>query len=140
MSADVARGHGGDGGGKGTRKPNLGGRRAGRLHTRQETRNLGLKAIIDKSGPVLIRFEFGNRETLMPLGEHAVHWANYLGELVRELLLHHPFLRQVPPEQKAGVMERIGTQFDMRSHIESDHWPLIYAAIQQHLRWQEGCS
>nr|GFB83218.1 hypothetical protein [Tanacetum cinerariifolium] len=57
----VARGHGGDGGGddrpppyqvptgcggclgnrgKGTRKPNLGSRRAGRLHTRQETRNL----------------------------------------------------------------------------------------------------
>nr|GFB52747.1 hypothetical protein [Tanacetum cinerariifolium] len=30
--------------GKGTRKPNLGGRRGGRLHTRQETRNLGLKA------------------------------------------------------------------------------------------------
>ncbi|GJY46688.1 hypothetical protein Tco_0435751 [Tanacetum coccineum] len=72
MSADVARGHGGDGGGddrpppyqvptgcggclgnrgKGTRKPNLGGRRAGRPHTRQETRNLGLKAITDKSGP-----------------------------------------------------------------------------------------
>nr|GFB26842.1 hypothetical protein [Tanacetum cinerariifolium] len=76
MSADVARGHDGDGGGddrpppyqvptgwrgclgnrcKGTRKPNLGGRRAGRLHTRQETRNLGLKAIMDKSGPVPIR-------------------------------------------------------------------------------------
>ncbi|GJX30536.1 gag-pol polyprotein [Tanacetum coccineum] len=60
MSADVARGHGGDGGGddrppshhiptgcggcfanrgKGTRKANLGGRKAGRLHTRQETRS-----------------------------------------------------------------------------------------------------
>ncbi|GJX54467.1 hypothetical protein Tco_0282836 [Tanacetum coccineum] len=93
MSADVARGHGGDGGGddrKGTRKPNLGGRRAGRQHTRQETRNLGLKAITDKSGPVPIRFKFGDRETLMPLGEHAAHWANYLGELVRELPLHHP--------------------------------------------------
>ncbi|GJT13047.1 hypothetical protein Tco_0860089 [Tanacetum coccineum] len=72
MSADVARGHGGDGGGddrpppyqaptgcggclgnrgKGTRKPNLGGRRAGRLHTRQETWNLWLKAITDKMAP-----------------------------------------------------------------------------------------
>ncbi|GJY68129.1 hypothetical protein Tco_0471111, partial [Tanacetum coccineum] len=61
MSADVARGHGSDGGGddrppphqiptgcggclgnrgKGTRKPNLGGKRAGRQHTRQETQNL----------------------------------------------------------------------------------------------------
>nr|GEU78591.1 reverse transcriptase domain-containing protein [Tanacetum cinerariifolium] len=80
MSADVARGHGGDGGTddrplayqlptgcKGTRKPNLGGRRAGMLHTRQETQNLGLKAITDKSGSVPIRFEVDDRETLMPL-------------------------------------------------------------------------
>ncbi|GJU49763.1 hypothetical protein Tco_1219318 [Tanacetum coccineum] len=73
MSTDVARGHGGDGGGddrppshhiptgcggcfanrgKGTRKANLGGRKAGRLHTRQETRNLGLKKITDDKGPV----------------------------------------------------------------------------------------
>nr|GEX80087.1 hypothetical protein [Tanacetum cinerariifolium] len=80
MSVDVARGHDGDGGGddrplpyevptscggclgnrgKGTRKPNLGGRRASRLHTRQETQNLGLKAITDKSGPVLIRTLLG---------------------------------------------------------------------------------
>ncbi|GJY41159.1 reverse transcriptase domain-containing protein [Tanacetum coccineum] len=155
MSADVARGHGGDGGGddrpppyqiptgcggclgnrgKGTRKPNLGGRRAGRLHTRQETRNLGLKAITDKSGPVPIRFEFGDRETLMPLGDHAAHWANYLGELVRELPLHYPSWRQMPPERKAGVVAKIGTQFDLRPHMESDRWPQIYTGIQQHLQ------
>ncbi|GKC14345.1 hypothetical protein Tco_1011127, partial [Tanacetum coccineum] len=110
---DVARGHGGDAGGddrpppyqiptgcggylgnrgKGTRKPNLGGRRAGRLHTRQETWNLELKSITDKSGPVPIRFDLDDRETLMPLGDHAAHWANYLGELVREL----PSLTCVP--------------------------------------------
>ncbi|GJY59762.1 hypothetical protein Tco_0459654 [Tanacetum coccineum] len=73
MSADVARGHGDDGGGddhppphqiptgcggclgnrgKGSQKPNFGGRRAGRMHTRQETRNLELKSITDKNGPV----------------------------------------------------------------------------------------
>ncbi|GKF40635.1 hypothetical protein Tco_0123977, partial [Tanacetum coccineum] len=111
MSADVARGHGGDDGGddrKGTRKPNLGGRRAGRMHTRQETRNLGLKAITDKNGPIPILFEFGDRETLMPLGDHAAHWANYLGELVRELSLHYPSWRQMPPKQKVGVVSKIG--------------------------------
>ncbi|GJX71034.1 hypothetical protein Tco_0308205 [Tanacetum coccineum] len=68
MSADVARSHGGDGGGedrppshnvptgcmgcfvnrgKGKRKPNLGGRAAGRLNTRDKTRNLALKEITD---------------------------------------------------------------------------------------------
>nr|GEW45976.1 hypothetical protein [Tanacetum cinerariifolium] len=129
MSADVARGHGGDGGGddrplpykvatgcggclgnqgKGTRKTNLGGRRAGMLYTCQETRNLRLKAITDKRGPVPIRFEVDDRETLMPLGDHAAHWANYLGELVRELPLHYPSWRQMPPDQKARVVAKIG--------------------------------
>ncbi|GJW65271.1 hypothetical protein Tco_0117155 [Tanacetum coccineum] len=43
--------------GKGTRKPQFGGphRRAGMQHTCQETRNLRLKAIMDKSGPVTIQ-------------------------------------------------------------------------------------
>nr|GEW64714.1 hypothetical protein [Tanacetum cinerariifolium] len=98
--ADVAWGHGGGDDdrppsyqiptSKGTQKSNLGGRRAGRMHTRHETYNLGLKAITDKNSPVPIRFEFGDRETLMPLGDHAAHWANYLEELVREFSLHNP--------------------------------------------------
>nr|GEY86751.1 hypothetical protein [Tanacetum cinerariifolium] len=137
MSADVARGHGGDGGGddrKGTRKPNLGGKRAGRLHTLQETRNLGLKAITNKSGRVPIWFEVDDRETLMPLGDHAAHWANYLGDLVRELPLHYRSWRQMPPERKAGVVAKIETQFDLRPHMESDRWPQINAGIQQHLQ------
>ncbi|GJR62725.1 hypothetical protein Tco_1504887 [Tanacetum coccineum] len=93
MSADVARGHGGDGGSddcKGTRKPNLGGRRAGMMRPRQETWNLS---------------------------DHTTHWANYLGELVRELPLYHPSWRQVEPKQKAGAVAMIGTQFDLRIHI-----------------------
>nr|GEY15828.1 hypothetical protein [Tanacetum cinerariifolium] len=139
MSSNVARGHGGDGGGDDRPHPYqmpigcgscLGGRRVGRLHTRQETRNLKLKAITDKIGPVPIWFEFGDRETLMPLGDHAAHWANYLGELVREFLLHYPSWRQMPSERKAVVM----TQFDLYPHMKSDRWPQIYAAIQQHLQ------
>ncbi|GJV69211.1 hypothetical protein Tco_1484720 [Tanacetum coccineum] len=70
----------------------------------------------------------------MPLGDHAAQWDNYLGELVREFPLHHPSWRQVPPEQKAGVVAKIGTQFDLRTHMESDRWPKIYAGIQQHLQ------
>ncbi|GJW14735.1 hypothetical protein Tco_0018868 [Tanacetum coccineum] len=67
MSADVARSHGGDGGGedrppphhvpsgKGKRKPNLGGRAAGRLNTRDKTRNLSLKEVTDKKALSQIR-------------------------------------------------------------------------------------
>nr|GEY11336.1 hypothetical protein [Tanacetum cinerariifolium] len=86
------------------------------LHTRylpvariaKVTENLRLKAMTDKNGPVLIRFEFDDRETLMPLGDHAPHWANYLRELVREFPLHYPSWRQIPPERKAGVVAKIG--------------------------------
>nr|GEY14299.1 DNA-binding pseudobarrel domain-containing protein [Tanacetum cinerariifolium] len=107
MSADVAWGHGGDGGGddrKGTRKPNLGGRKAGRLHTRQETRNLGLKKITDDKGSVPIRFEWDDKKTLMPLGEHASHWSNYLGELIREMPLYYPSWQKVSTERKIGIL------------------------------------
>ncbi|GJW39589.1 hypothetical protein Tco_0065434 [Tanacetum coccineum] len=45
---------------------------------------------------------------MMPLNEHAAHWVNYLRELIRKLPLHHLSWRQVPPEQKARVVERIG--------------------------------
>ncbi|GJZ08905.1 hypothetical protein Tco_0543188 [Tanacetum coccineum] len=54
--------------------------------------------------------------------------------LVWELPLHYPSWRQMPPERKAGVVAKIGTQFDLRPHMESDRWPQIYAGIQQHLQ------
>ncbi|GJX01469.1 retrotransposon protein, putative, ty3-gypsy subclass [Tanacetum coccineum] len=130
MSAYVARGHGSDGGGddrppthhiptgcggcfvnrgKGTRKPNLGGRKAGRLHTRRETWNLGLKKITDNKGP-------------------------YLGELIREMPLYYPSWRQVPTERKAAILAKIGTQFDLTPHMQSQRWADINAGIQQHLQ------
>ncbi|GKB82940.1 hypothetical protein Tco_0949835 [Tanacetum coccineum] len=63
VCSNVARGPDGDGGGdnyppshtipigcqgKGTQKPNWGGRKAGRLDTRGQTRNLGLRRIMDQ--------------------------------------------------------------------------------------------
>ncbi|GJS82568.1 retrotransposon protein, putative, ty3-gypsy subclass [Tanacetum coccineum] len=150
MSADVARGHGGDGGGndrppthhiptgcggcfvnrgKGTRKPNLGGRKAGRLHTRQETRNLRLKKITDDKGPVPIRFEWDDKKTMMPLGDHASHWSNYLGELIKEMPLYYPSWKKVPAKRKATI-----TQFDLKPHMQSQRWTDINASIQQHLQ------
>nr|GEX40317.1 ribonuclease H-like domain-containing protein [Tanacetum cinerariifolium] len=137
MSADVARGHGGDGGGddrKGIQKPNLGGRKAGRLHTRQETRNLGLKKITDDKGPVPIRFEWDDKKTLMPLGDHSSHWSNYLGELIREMPLYYPSWQKVLAERKATILTKIGTQFDLTPHMQSRRWTDINAGIQQHLQ------
>ncbi|GJW60710.1 hypothetical protein Tco_0110045 [Tanacetum coccineum] len=76
-SADVARSHGGDGGGEdrpplphvptgcggcfinqGKQKPNFGGREAGRLNTRDKTRNLSLKEIAEAKGPFSSPFDW----------------------------------------------------------------------------------
>ncbi|GJR17965.1 retrotransposon protein, putative, ty3-gypsy subclass [Tanacetum coccineum] len=87
---------------KGTRKPNLGGRKVGRLHTPQETRNLRLKKITDDKGP-------GDSFVL-------------------------PSWQKVPAEQKAAILTKIGTQFDLKPHMQSQRWTDINAGIQQHLQ------
>ncbi|GJW97932.1 DIE2/ALG10 family protein [Tanacetum coccineum] len=130
-SADVARSHGGDGGGddrppshvvptgcggcfankgKGKRKPNLGGRGAGRLNTRDKTRNLSLKEIAVAKGPVPINFEQGDKQTLNPLGPHAANWSNYIGEVVRSVPLYYPSWEKVPKERKAAIISEIGAR------------------------------
>ncbi|GJY40839.1 hypothetical protein Tco_0428109 [Tanacetum coccineum] len=96
------------------------------MHTRQETRNLGLKKITDDKGPVPIWFEWDDKKTLMPLGDHASHWSNYLGELIREMPLNYPSWQKVPTERK--------TQFDLTPHMQSQRWTDINAGIQQHLQ------
>ncbi|GJX54679.1 hypothetical protein Tco_0283048 [Tanacetum coccineum] len=104
-------GHGGDGGGddrpppyqvRGTPKAQLGGQRADRPPGDPEPR---VKAITDKSGPVPIRFEVNDRETLMPLGDHAAHWANYLSALT-------PVLTSTPPNPTAATKSYAGIQHE----------------------------
>ncbi|GKA90097.1 hypothetical protein Tco_0811909 [Tanacetum coccineum] len=150
MSANVARGHGGEGGGndcppshqiggdcqgKGTRKPNLGDRKAGWLNTHKETQNLSLRRITDLHGPQQIRFEWSDRGTLMPLDDHAAHWANLLEEIVREFPMHYCSWHIISAEKKVGVLGKIGSQFDLTPHMQSDpeNWIKINTAIQQHL-------
>ncbi|GJX25654.1 hypothetical protein Tco_0231950, partial [Tanacetum coccineum] len=154
-SADVARSHGGDGGGddrppshvvptgcggcfankgKGKRKPNLGGRGAGRLNTRDKTQNLSLKEIAVAKGPVPINFEQGDKQTLNPLGPHAANWSNYIGEVVRSVPLYYPSWEKVPKERKAAIISEIGTLFDLRPHMDSSRWTEIYEGINQHLQ------
>nr|GFB42500.1 hypothetical protein [Tanacetum cinerariifolium] len=133
MSADVARSYGGDGGGKGKRKPNLGGRVACRPNTRDKTQNLSLKEITDTKGLVPIQFELRDKQTVMPLGDHAAHWSSYIGEVIRGVPLYYHSWLKVPKEQKAALITDIGTQFDLRPHMESLDWTEINAGIQQHL-------
>ncbi|GJY97745.1 hypothetical protein Tco_0514655 [Tanacetum coccineum] len=93
---------------------------AGRLNTRDKTRNLSLKEVADKKGPVPIRFELRDKQTVMPLGDHAAHWSSYTGEVIRGVPLYYPSWLKVPKERKAELITNIGTE--------------INAGIQQHLQ------
>nr|GEW22861.1 hypothetical protein [Tanacetum cinerariifolium] len=119
--------------GKGTRKPNLGGRKSGRMHTRKKTKNLGLRKITDELGPQSIRFKWKDNGTMLPLGNYSSRWANLLGEIVRKFLMHFGSWRSILAERKAGVFEKIETQFDLTPHMQSERWPEIMKGIDQHL-------
>ncbi|GJX85082.1 F-box domain containing protein [Tanacetum coccineum] len=152
-SANVARSHGGDGGGedrpppphvptgyggcfvnRGKQRHNLGGRGAVRLHTRDKTRNLSLKEIAEAKGPVSIQFDVGDKQTLNPLGPHAAQWSNYIREVIRSVPLYYPSWEKVPKERKAALISNIGTLFDLRPHMESPRWTDIYEGINMHLQ------
>nr|GEZ08522.1 hypothetical protein [Tanacetum cinerariifolium] len=64
--------------------------------------------ITDDKGPVPIQFEWDDKRTLMPLGDHASYSSNYLGELIREMPLYYLSWRQVSAEQNAAIVTKIG--------------------------------
>nr|GFB02993.1 hypothetical protein [Tanacetum cinerariifolium] len=105
--------------------PNLGGRAAGRLNTRDKTRNLSLKEITDTKGLVPIQFELRDKQAVMPLSDHAAHWSSYIMEVIRGVPLYYPSWLKVPKERKAALITDIGTQFDLRPHMESPDWTEI---------------
>ncbi|GJT57913.1 hypothetical protein Tco_0992967 [Tanacetum coccineum] len=96
MSAAVARCHGsgddpsrppprligtGVGGRKATSRGRGGGRDGGSKGTRKETRNLGLKKVMNGYGPPKIRSNFNDKGTMLHLDENAARWSNLIGEL-----------------------------------------------------------
>ncbi|GKB10305.1 hypothetical protein Tco_0844228 [Tanacetum coccineum] len=82
-----------------------------------KTWNLSLKEITDKKGPFPIRFELRDKQTLMPLGDHAAYWSSYIGEVIRGVPLYYPSWLKVPKERKAALITDIG--FDSEpQHME----------------------
>ncbi|GJT88291.1 F-box domain containing protein [Tanacetum coccineum] len=92
------------------------------------------KVIAEAKGLVSIHFDVGDKQTLNPLGPHAAHWSNYIGEVVRSVPLYYPSWEKVPKERKAALISNIGTLFDLRPHMESSRWTEIYEGINQHLQ------
>ncbi|GJS31282.1 hypothetical protein Tco_0491902 [Tanacetum coccineum] len=137
MSAHVARSHGGDGGGddrppshvvptgcggcfsnrgRGKRKPNLGGRAAGRLNTRDKTRNLSLKDIAETKGPVPITFEMSDMIALLN------------------------DLSYIPPnnEQNEPIQEDIGETSNEPTQAKRNEFEELYASANEEL--YPGCD
>ncbi|GJR48105.1 hypothetical protein Tco_1316208 [Tanacetum coccineum] len=148
--ADVARAHGGDGGGedpsrppptsfgcagcfinRGKRKPNLGGVKAGRK-TRERTRNQVLKDAVaaNKGRPIEIGFEDRADNTVVPTGPYSTQWGNYFGEMIRSIPLYYPSWQKVPAGDKARLMATLGSTYNLEPHMRSERWPRIEGYIQ----------
>ncbi|GKC04415.1 hypothetical protein Tco_0996025, partial [Tanacetum coccineum] len=56
---------------------------------------------------------------MIPLSDHASHWSNYLGELIREMPLYYLSWQKVPAKRKAAIVTKIETQFDLKPHMQS---------------------
>ncbi|GKC22937.1 hypothetical protein Tco_1025087 [Tanacetum coccineum] len=113
MSADVARGHGGDGGGDD--RP---------LYTYWLPRE-----------PENPTGEAEKPADSIPAGKlgTSAHRSNLLGEIVREFPMHYPFWHKIVPERKAGVIGNIRSQFDLTPYMQSPIWPNIHKGIEQQL-------
>ncbi|GJV20618.1 hypothetical protein Tco_1369638 [Tanacetum coccineum] len=92
MLVDVARGHGDDDGDDDCPPPY-------HIFTGCQGREAE-----NPTGPQNIQFEFNDRGTSLPLGDHGAHWSNVLSEIVREFLMHYPSWHKIEPEKKAGVI------------------------------------
>nr|GEU97552.1 F-box domain, leucine-rich repeat domain, L domain-like protein [Tanacetum cinerariifolium] len=95
MSADIARSHDGDDGGEDRPSPH---------HVPN-----GCMSCFANRGPISIQFELHDKQTVMPLGDHAAHWSSYIEEVIRGVPLYYPSWLKVPKERKAALITDIGT-------------------------------
>nr|GEY39523.1 hypothetical protein [Tanacetum cinerariifolium] len=66
----------------------------------------------------------------MPLGDHTSHWSNFLGEIIKEFLMHYPSWHKIEAERKAMVLGRISVieqhlakmYTDNKSALMAEHW------------------
>ncbi|GJS07100.1 peptidase C50, separase [Tanacetum coccineum] len=116
--ADVARPHGGDGGGD-DRPPS---------HIAKE--------IVEAKGPVSISFEQGDKQTLNPLGPHVAHWSNYIGEIIRSVPLYYPSWEKVLKERKAVIISEIRAAYGFLP-LDRDLQRHQHALVKS-LQYQQG--
>nr|GEW54478.1 hypothetical protein [Tanacetum cinerariifolium] len=103
MSANVARGHGGDSGGDD--RP---------LHTIYPP-VVGVASLTKTKAPENTIWVEGKRAGCIPArrprtSDHAFHWSNYLRELIREMPLYYPSWQKVLAEWKAAIVTNIGEE------------------------------
>ncbi|GJZ54625.1 hypothetical protein Tco_0609510 [Tanacetum coccineum] len=122
--------------GKGTRKPNLDGRRAGMIYPPGDPEPQAKSPYHDKNGPrPLNPVEYGDqREPRCLSVTMLLIWDNYSsGASLWDFSVHHPTF--LAPSTAEAEGEGCGKDWhDFATHMESDRWPKIYAGIQQHLQ------
>nr|GEZ99787.1 hypothetical protein [Tanacetum cinerariifolium] len=99
ISADVSRSHDNDGGGDD--------RPLYTMYPAVAWVALLTEEITDTKGPVPIQFKLRDKQTVMPFGDHVVHWSSYIVEVIRGVPLYYPSWLKVPKERKTALIKDI---------------------------------
>ncbi|GKD54628.1 hypothetical protein Tco_1288015 [Tanacetum coccineum] len=142
MDLQVARGHGGDGDGdpprplyrSGSGFQRSGGKRCkggneDKKGVRKGTFNIELKKAVENYGSQKINIEWRDQETFRHVGVDHVWFQNYVGELIREFLMHYQSWYDIPESEKAHVHGR-SNFFDLDCHMRGPHWGRIETSIE----------
>nr|GFD28973.1 hypothetical protein [Tanacetum cinerariifolium] len=56
---------------------------------------------------LLTEFELRDKQTVMPLGDHAAHWSSYIGKVIKGVPFYYPYWLKVTKERKAALITDI---------------------------------
>lgn len=113
-----------------------GGRSGATVGVRKEVRsvnkNVKLKKAVDDFGPQLLELDFKDMKTLYPVGKTAAWFANFVGELIREIPLCYESWPKIELEKRAHMFPRIEEMFDLGPLRRSEKWGTIQAVMNEY--------
>ncbi|GJX65684.1 acidic leucine-rich nuclear phosphoprotein 32 family member A [Tanacetum coccineum] len=124
MACVAPRSHGGDAGGDppDDRRPKMLPHQCEGSGKRRESKHKALKKAFKQNGyrKLEIVFEANDQKTFKPVGQYGANFSSYVGELIKEIPQHYDSWENVPPTDKAPLIPRLQTYFDLQPHLNDE--------------------
>ncbi|GJV02180.1 retrovirus-related pol polyprotein from transposon TNT 1-94 [Tanacetum coccineum] len=124
MACVAPRSHGGDAGGDppDDRRPRMLPYQCEGSGKRGESKHKALKKAFKQNGyrKLEIVFEAKDQKTFKPVGRYGANFSSYVGELIKEIPQYYDSWEKVPPADKAPLIPRLQTYFDLQPHLNDE--------------------